>query len=179
MKFKIYGDYDVGVDTFWKSVFFDEGFTAHLYRHGLNFDRLEILSDELLENGERKRRLKAYPNFDMPLAVRKRLGTQFCYVEDGHYDPKNQRWTTDIHLPRLGQKLTIRSAMTFSDNGPNRSTRLVEFDVNVNIFGFRRIVEPFLERTLKHSYEQARVVTNEWIHEHVDEAQRHRSDASS
>ena len=69
------------------------------------------------------------------------------------------------YLPRLDET-HVRSAMTFGDNGPNRSTRLVGFDVNVNIFGFRRIVEPFWSG-LKHSHEQARVVTNEWIHEHV------------
>ena len=173
MKFKVFGDYDVGVNTFWEQVFFDEGFTADLYRDGLNFERLEIMSDEVFEDGQRKRSLKAYPNFDMPLAIRKRLGEQFCYIEDGHFDPVHKKWTTDIHLPRLGQKLTIRSIMSFNPNGENRSTRLVDFEVNVHIFGFRRIIEPFLERTLKQSYEEARIVTNRWIHEHLDETVRY------
>ena len=59
MKFKIFGDYDVSVDTFWEQVFFDEEFTADLYRDGLNFERLEIMSDEVFKDGQRKRSLKA------------------------------------------------------------------------------------------------------------------------
>jgi len=175
LKFQVFGDYDVGVNTFWDHVFFVPEFINELYRVGLNFERHEILSEKIEDNGHRERSLKAYPNFDLPAPLRKHMGSQFHYIERGRYDRVGQRWITDIHIPKFGQKLTIRSTMSFRPNGGNRSIRHVEFDVNVNVFGFRRLLEPFLERTLKETYERARIVTNDWIHANLPADVRHQA----
>ncbi len=167
MRFEVGGDYDIDVDGFWSSVFFEPEFNDFLYGAGLLFQGYEITEERVESDGARYRVLKAYPNTPIPKTFQKFLGQKVYYIETGRYDPKAKVWNTQIDLPRLGSKLKLNISMSFKPAGPGRSVRRVTFDLGVKVFGIGRVIERFIESTLVENYDSARVVTNEWIRDNL------------
>ncbi|MEE2787557.1 MAG: DUF2505 family protein [Myxococcota bacterium] len=173
MKFSIGGEYEVSTETFWNHVFFRDDFTHALYFDGLGFERVEILDTSLAETGDRTRHLLVQPRLNIPRLIRGRIGDRLTYVEEGQFDAKRQRWQTVLRLKGWEDKVKIRSEMSFTDIGRNHALRHVEFDIEARVMGLGRLVERFLEGTLRESYEDARMMTNMWIRTHIaDELRR-------
>ena len=167
MRFEIGGDYRVSEEQFWSDVFFEPEFVNALHLDGLAYKRIEIVDDTTEPDGTRERILLAYPTFEVPGPLRRVLGSEIHYRELGSFDPDTRIWSTHTTLPRLGDKLLVRADMSFMDTGPGRCRRSVEFDVRIKVFGLGRILESFVKRTVSDAYEQARVFTNAWTDEHL------------
>ncbi len=162
MRFKLAGDYNVSVDEFWTEVFFVPSFVDALHREGLKYSRYEIVEETVGSDCARTRTMLAYPTIEVPRALKRILGADLHYREVANFDPDRRVWRTETSLPRLGQKVTVKTDMYFTDTSPGHSVRTVEFEVRVKIFGVGRILEGFIKRTLTDVYEQARVFTNTW-----------------
>ena len=167
MRFKLGGAYNVSADEFWSDVFFVPEFVEALHLDGLEYKRIEVIEDSVDSNGARERILLAYPSFEVPRPLRRVLGDEIHYREVGSFDPDRRVWSTQTTLPRLGDKLHVKTDMSFTDVGPGRSRRSVDFEVRVKIFGLGRILESFVKRTTTDAYEQARVFTNAWTDTHI------------
>jgi len=167
MRFKIAGDYRVSVEEFWTEVFFVPGFIDALHRDGLKYDRFEVIEETLEDDGARSRILLAYPTLEIPRGLRAVLGKDIHYREQGTFDPKTKIWHSETALPRLGDKLQVKSQMYFTDTIEGHCVRTVEFDIQVRLFGIGRLLERFLKRTLTDAYEDARLFTNAWTDENM------------
>ena len=163
MRFEIDGDYQMSVDQFWSTVFFDPDFNDHLHLNGLGFRDYSIIEDRVEPDGRRSRILKANPKTPIPKPLQRLLGKSISYIGHGEYDPKARTWKTRIELPKIGRKLQIESTMSFSSSDASSCQRKVVFDVRANIFGIGRILERFAESALRENYELARVATNAWF----------------
>lgn len=172
MRFEIGGQYHMSVDQFWEDVFFDADFNDYLHLTGLKFRGYEILDADEQPDGRRSRVLRAQPNVPIPMALQRLLGRGITYIENGRFDPIARSWETDVQIPGLENKLSIRSVMRFEDTGPNRCVRSVVFNIEARIFGVGRLLEKFAESALKDNYEQARLATNTWY------AQTHQTPSS-
>ena len=169
MRFTVGGSYDIDVDGFWSSVFFEPAFNDHLYADGLNFDGYEITEERVEADTSRVRVLKAYPSINVPSMFQRILGRKIYYIEHGEYDPTAKTWRTRVEVPKLASKLQLSADMSFTPAGPGQCTRSVVFDVNVQLFGLGKMLERFIESTLRENYETARIVTNQWIHQNIKE----------
>ena len=167
MKFSIGGQYDVSSNTFWKHVFFRDDFTEALYAEGLGFESIDVLDASTNEGGDRTRHLRVQPRLNIPKLIRRRIGERLTYIEAGYFDSTLEVWKTDIRLGGWEDKVKVYSEMSFSDIGPNHSRRQVDFHVEAHVLGVGGLVERFLEKTLRESYEKARIMTNTWISTHL------------
>jgi len=160
MPFRIVDRYHITVDAFWDDMFFDAEFTDGLYREGLGFDGCEIISDRTEANGNRVRTIKVFPKLEMPGPVKKLLGNRFYYVETGRYDARRQRWVAELTIPKVGSRLSLRTTMWLEPRGEDESDRYAEIEVNVKVFGLKKIFERFAEKSLREGYANATRFTN-------------------
>ena len=129
------------------------------------FDSYEILNESTRPDGGLVRQLKAKPRIDVPKVLKSQLGDGLYFVEDGEFEPSERVWKNRLSVPKLGEKLRISTEMRFQDTEPGKCVRTVDFDIEVRIFGIGGLMEKFIERILRDSYEDARILTNTWIHE--------------
>lgn len=162
MAIRIVDRYLMTVDRFWDDLFFDETFTAGLYRDGLGFDGYDLISETIDPNGNRQRTIKVFPRLDMPGPVKRLLGNRFYYLETGRYDAARKRWVADMSIPKVGTRLSLRTTMWLESRGDEESDRYAEIEVNVKVFGLKKIFERFAEKSLREGYVNATRFTNEY-----------------
>jgi len=167
MRFEIGGDYQVSVDQFWSVVFFEPEFNDYLHSAGLGFKGYEITSESVHPDGSRIRSLTAYPSTPIPRPLQRVLGRSISYIEQGEFDPIRRCWITDVTVPSLGKRLSLKSEMSFRDTGPDQCQRTVVFNIEARILGLGRMIEKFIESALRENYEAARVATNQWISDNL------------
>jgi len=167
MHFDIAGDYQVSVDQFWSAVFFQPEFNDYLHSDGLGFKGYEITAETVHTDGSRTRSLIAYPSTPIPRPLQRVLGRSISYIEQGEFDPVRRCWITDVTVPSLGKRLSLKSEMSFRDTSPGQSQRKVEFNIEARILGVGRLIEKFVESALRENYEAARVATNQWISDNL------------
>ena len=98
-----------------------------------------------------------------PQTARKILGETTSYVEDGRFDPKSKRFTVEV-IPKMGgDKIKTRVSMWVEPRGDKKIERIVEVDNEVKVFGVGKILEAFIEKQTRSSYDQAATFTNQWI----------------
>jgi hypothetical protein len=84
-------------------------------------------------------------------------------VEQGRFDPNGRIWTYTIKLSKLSDKVTIGGKFWVEPRGDKRIERLCDVDISVNIFGVGGVVEKFVEKETRDSYEKATAYTNAWL----------------
>ena len=129
---------------------------------------IETLAEEKGEDGSYHRTLRVYPRLNMPGPIRKLLGERINYIEEGHFDPRTERWVSEVKIAKLASKFKLRTTMWFEDTGPESSIRTAAVDLEIKILGLRRLFEKFVKRVLDDSYEKARIHTNRWAAEHPE-----------
>jgi hypothetical protein len=167
MRFEIAGDYRIGVEDFWSSVFFEPAFNDYLHSEGLGFKGYEITAESVETDGSRTRSLTAYPSTPIPRPLQRVIGKSISYMETGRFDPSDQCWITEVEVPTLGKRLSLNSRMSFHQTGSNRCQRKVVFNIEAHILGVGRMVEKFIASALRDNYEAARVATNQWIKDNI------------
>lgn len=165
MKFRIEHVYDTTPERFWREVFFDADYNRDIYLKALGFRSFEVLEQSGdLEHGL-TRRVLVVPELPLPKALEKLFKAK-PYEEVGRFDPQSQRWKTHMKLPALGDKIDIRSEMYVLPEGADRARRVVESDVEARVFGLGKVIEGFVERSMRDSYGRAAEFTNRWLKAH-------------
>lgn len=166
MKFTIRHPYAIEPEAFWREVFFDREYNEKLYREGLQFEAFDIVEETDPPDGRRTRKVRVTPKIDAPAAIRKVLGDSVSYVEEGRLEvtgPNTPKWLSKVLPSKLADKSTIKAEMWLERTGPGQSDRVAEFDIEVKMFGVGGMVEKFLEKTMRESYQKAADYTNQWL----------------
>lgn len=163
MKFTLRHPYNVGPDAFWRDVFFDQAYNETLYREALEFEAFKVVEETHPADGRRTRKLAVTPKLDAPGPIKKVLGDSISYVEEGRLELTRPSWVVRVIPSKLADKAKITSEMWLERTGPGQSDRVAEFDIEVKMFAVGGLVEKFLEKTMRESYQKATEFTNRWL----------------
>jgi len=157
--------FNTSEDTFWDKVFFDTEYNETLFRKHLGFQQYQLLALDTRPDGSVERKVLGVPNVEIPAAARKFLGDTAGYTELGRFDPKTKRFTADV-IPKVGAD-TIKTKVTMwvEPRGERRIARLCEVDNTVKVFGLGKMLEGFIEKQTRASYDAAAEFTNRWLAE--------------
>ncbi len=166
MKFTIRHTWNVTEEDYWPKIFFNDDYNLRLYKEGLQFPGYEVLEAKEHPDGSRTRKLRIEPKADAPTVVKKLIGDSLQYTEEGRWDPKTRRWSYAVTLSKLADKITIKGEFWVEKRGDKQIERICDVDVNVRIFGVGGVVESFIEKTTRESYEKTGKFTTAYIREH-------------
>jgi uncharacterized protein DUF2505 len=165
VRYTIKHTFNTDVDTFWTKVFFDLEYNKALFEDHLGFKGYNVLQMERDPDGSVHRRVECAPAIELPAVARKAIGNSTSYVEDGRFDAKSKRFTVEV-TPKLGaEKIKTRLTLWAEARGDKRIERIVEVDNSVNLFGVGKILEVFIEKQMRATYDEAASFTNRWIAE--------------
>jgi hypothetical protein len=162
VRYTIKHTFNTDADTFWNKIFFDSGYNDALFKDHLKFSYRVL---ELTHNpdGSVRRRVECAPPIELPSAAKKIFGDSTSYVEDGRFDPATKRFSVEVQ-PRVGaDKIHTRVVMWVEPRGDKRVERMVDVDSSVKVFGVGKILEAFLEKQMRASYDSSADFTNKWI----------------
>lgn len=166
MKFTIRHTWNISEEDYWPKIFFDDEYNQRLYKEGLEFPVHKVLEAKELADGTRTRKLLIEPKADAPAVVRKLIGDSLQYTEEGRWDPKTRRWSYTVTLSKLADKISIKGEFWVEKRGDKQIERFCDVDVNVKIFGVGGVLESFIEKTTRESYEKTGTFTTAWIRDH-------------
>jgi hypothetical protein len=149
--------------TFWDKIFFDPAYNETLFQQHLRFNSYRVLELTKNPDGSVHRKVECAPPVEIPAAAKKVIGDSTSYVEDGRFDPKSRRFTVEV-IPRMGgDKIKTRVTMWVEPRGDKKIERVVEVDNEVKVFGVGKILEAFIEKQTRQSYDASADFTNQWI----------------
>jgi hypothetical protein len=165
VRYTIKHTFNTDVDSFWDKLFFDPDYNQALFEGHLKFNNYRVLQLERGSDGSVHRRVECAPPIELPAVAKKAIGDSTSYVEDGRFDPKSRRFSVEV-TPRVGgDKIKTHVTMWAEARGDKRIERIVEVDNSVNIFGIGKILEAFVEKQMRATYDEAAAFTNRWIAE--------------
>ena len=91
--------------------------------------------------------------------LRDELGIDFCIVNGEN--AADGRGIT----PKLADKIHIGGAFWLEPRGERKVERVCTIDIDVKIFGVGKVVEAFVEKSTRESYDRAATFTNKYIAE--------------
>lgn len=152
-KFTLRQSFDMSADEYWK-IFFDADFNRKMYREVLGFREYEVveLKGSLADGYERK--VRSVPKSDLPAAARAVVGEGISYIEEGQWDPTTKRWSYSLTPSTMPDKVRIEGTYWLEPTRSGGVERVVEVEVEVKVFGLGGLVENFIEKTHRESYEQ-------------------------
>jgi len=167
MKFTIRHTWNISEEEYWPKIFFDDEYNRRLYKEGLEFPVYEVLEATEHPDGSRTRKLRIEPKAEAPTVVKKLIGDSLQYTEEGRWDPKTRRWKYTVTLSKLADKISIKGEFWVEKRGDKQIERICDVDVNVRIFGVGGVIESFVEKTTRESYEKTGKFTTAWIRDHA------------
>lgn len=165
MKFTVRHAFDTDLDTYWNKIFFDAEYNRRLYEDILKFKSYKQLEQRDTGGGAITRTLRLEPGFDAPAVIQKLLGDKFFYTEVGNFDPVKKRWRYVITPSTLPDKVGISGDFWAEARGGTKIERIAECDITAKIFGVGGMLESFVEKQTRDSYEKAAAFTNAFIRE--------------
>jgi hypothetical protein len=163
VRYTIRHTFDVDADTFWGKLFFDPEYNKALFQDYLKFNTYRVLELEQRPDGGVHRRVECAPPVELPAVVKKAIGDNTSYVEDGRFDPSTRRFTVEV-IPKLAaDKIKTRVTLYTEARGPKRIERIVEIDSNVKVMFVGGVLEAFIEKQTRSTYDAAAEFTVRWI----------------
>ncbi|PRQ07720.1 DUF2505 family protein [Enhygromyxa salina] len=121
-------------------LYFDDAFNIEMYERGLGFPSCQIL--ERRDDGEKLvRRMAMTPKLEMPRAVAKIVGDRVGYEEIGDWVRSEGVYRWRLVLAAFGDKLRVTGTMRLVPHGVGHCRRVVQFEVDANMFGIGTLVE--------------------------------------
>jgi hypothetical protein len=163
MRYTIRHTFNTDADTFWSKLFFDPAYNETLFNQHMKFTAYRVLELKHNPDGSVHRRVECTPPIELPAAAKKIFGDSTGYVEDGRFDPSSKRFNVEVQPKVAADKVQTRVVMWVEPRGDKRVERFVDVDNTVKIFGLGKILEAFLEKEMRKSYDSAAEFTNKWI----------------
>ncbi len=163
MRYQIRHTFKTDADTFWNKVFFDTEYNSALFEKHLKFPVYRVLTLDKQPDGAVHRRVECAPPVEIPAVAKKIVGDTTSYVEDGRFDPKTKRFTADVQLRAGGDKIKTKVAIWVEPRGDKQIERVAEIDNEVKVFGVGKILEAFIEKQMRDSYDESAAFTHKWI----------------
>jgi Protein of unknown function (DUF2505) len=146
-------------------LFFDPEWTRTLILEGLGFSTC-VIQPVQQEGTLRRREMAVTPKIDVPAAVAKLLGDKLGYTERASFDETKGRWTYQLLLNVLTDKIRMGGEMTLEPLGANRCTRVSKMWVEVKIFGIGGLVEKAAEKNMREGWDKSAQWFNDWVAAH-------------
>lgn len=141
-------------EVFWTRVHANTEFNDALYNEHLGH-RYEILVNDATTG---KWFSKMYPKVELPdVLARAAAGKEdgFCLAEDGVLDRATMTYRFKVIPSLMSEKIDVRGNMVILPHGDAQCERIVKFELDVKIFGIGKIVETFVEKTVKRGYDDS------------------------
>ncbi len=146
------------VDAFWR-VFMDEGYLRALYLECLGFKGFEIL-----ELGERTRKLRIVPRLNIPDVLARLIGERFAYEEHGTLDPEKSEWTWRMVVPPGAvDVVSTQGKVWVEPDGDGACRRRDELRVEGKVFGLGRIIEAAAEKEARNAFTKELPFCTAWL----------------
>jgi hypothetical protein len=157
---------DCTPERHWK-LFFDPEWTRELIVDGLGFMSCDVRPVRQ-EGTTRHREMAVTPKLVIPAAVAKLLGDKLGYTERGSYDETKQKWTYQLVLNVLTEKIRMGGEVTIEPLGANRCTRVSKMWVEVKIFGVGGMIEKAAESNMRDGWDKSAAWINAWLAKHPE-----------
>lgn len=164
-RFTIRQTFDVDLERYWNNLFLEPEYNRRMYVEALGF-RYEVLSQTTAGDGSITRTIRADPPFELPGPAKRVFPDGLGYTEVGRYDPQQKRWSYTMTPKVLADKIVCRGVMWAEPRGSARIERIAEIEVGVKILGIGGIMEAFIERVTRESYQKSADFTHKWLREH-------------
>ncbi len=148
--------------SFWK-LFFDADYNEERHRIGLGFPVFEILALDKAEDGSLSRRLRLEPKLSIPKVFERLVGDSAASIEEGRYDPKTGRYTWQVTLLGLGEKVRIEGELWLEERKDGGVDRHVKAEIAARLLGIGGLVESFIAKGIENNYSKAARFTNNWL----------------
>jgi hypothetical protein len=163
VRYTIKHTFNTDPDTFWNRLFFDPAYNQALFQDHLKFSSYRVLGLERAADGSVHRRVESAPAIELPAIAKKAIGDSTSYVEDGRFDAKTQRFSVEVTPKVGGDKIKTRLQLWVEPLGDKRIERVVDVENTVQIFGVGKILEAFIEKQMRATYDEAARFTQRWI----------------
>lgn len=165
MNYTIKHTLEIGVDTFWKDLFFDPEFNRAFCVDFLEFTTYDVLEQRSEPDGTVHRRVDCTPKVDLPAPVRKLFGDSVGFVEVGRFDPAKQKYFMEA-VPHVGaERVKTTSELWVEAAGDKRCERIVNVHNSVKAFGVGTLIEAYIQQQTRDLYEYSADFANRWIRE--------------
>ncbi len=155
--------YECSEETFWNKLFLDEEYNQRMFSEALKFPVWKVLKSEEREN-EVVREIDVVPRLgDLPTALKKVVGENVGYREQGVWDKTARRYRLSITPNKLGDKLAIKGELFTEPAGPGKCRRVYKGSVEAKIFGVGSMLEKRILADLEKSYEVGARFTNQFL----------------
>ena len=148
------------VDAFWRN-FLDDDFHRNLFVNQLYYPVYRLL--ERTEQADIvRRRIEIMPKVDMPAAVAKVLGDKFSYCEAGEFDRAAGVYRFSL-VPPAGTPAGMATCggVMRAEPAPNgKTTRIIDIDVEVHMFGLGGMLERFALKAAQNIFDQQAPLLN-------------------
>ncbi len=154
---------EVSPGFFWRSLFFDEAYNRTLYDR-LGFASLDVTLFEREANGDIRRNLRATPAFEAPAPIRRLTEGVLGYSEEGRFHAEEQIWRFRTVPSVMAERIRISGHVRLEEL-PRGALHVCTVDMQVNIWGLSNRITRTLEKNLRRSYEELRLLTNRYAAE--------------
>lgn len=157
--------YDCDEDTFWNKVFLDSEYNRRLFKEALGFPVYDEVKREERDD-QVKRVIEVVPKTgDMPAALKKLVGENIGYREEGVLDKKARRYRVTVIPNRLADKLTITGELFTEPVGEKKCRRVYKAHVEARVFGLGGLIEKRVIADIENGYSLGAKFTNQYIAE--------------
>lgn len=146
-------------EEFWEHIHHDPSFHRALNADYLGH-RYEVLESDRATGVYRAR---TWPQYDVPATIRKFLDEKASFTEEGVLDFEKMQYDFRIVPSVYVDKLSTEGHMRAEAARDGECDRVVDFVVEARVLGLGRLVEAFLEKSTRDSFDQSAVYVNEYL----------------
>ncbi len=152
-------------ETYWGKLFFAPEYNERMFKEALGFPKFQVT--KLVEtDAEISRRFDVVPALGpLPGPIKKLVGDNLGYHEDGVFDRKTRRYTLRITPSVLSSKIEITGVLFVEPSSPGKIKRILDARVHASIFGLGGLIEKTVLRDVTTNYDKAAVFTNAFLAE--------------
>lgn len=162
---RIVHEIECNVDTFWEKIFLDDAFNERLHKSHLKFVDWKVVERQETPSGFR-RVVEVVPQVgDLPAALKKVLGDNIRYREQGEYFKDERKYRVAVIPSALGGKLTVQGEVMCEPITETRCRRIFNVRVQARIFGLGGMLENRIVSDMQRSYDRAAAFTNNYLRE--------------
>ncbi|KIG14887.1 hypothetical protein DB30_06269 [Enhygromyxa salina] len=146
-------------------LYFEDAFNVQMYEQGLGFPSCKIV--ERRDDGDKLfRRMAMIPKLEMPKAVAKLVGDRVGYEESGDWIRSEGVYRWRLLLAAFGEKLRVAGTMRLVAHGDGHCRRVVEFEVDANMFGIGKLVENTAAQNTLEGWNNSAKWINSYLKDH-------------
>jgi Protein of unknown function (DUF2505) len=152
-------------ETFW-GLFLSTEYNHALFKDYLRFPVWRVGSQRT-EGTVIHRVIEVEPHLgDLPGPIKKVIGDNFGYKEDGAYDVAARRYKVRVVPNRLSDKILVNAEQSTEPGPGGTCRRIFRATIDVKIFGIGNLIEKKIAADTTHAYEVGADFTTRYLHQH-------------